>query len=129
MSVTTAVDQVISCDIGGLGGTDAATVEWLGPNSDVAVVSDTINYVVDQGAASFTNANDGTQKTTLTIKPAKLATLSGTLIYKCSVTSGQYPSSPAANKPVSVTVLSYGKLIGKLLKLVQMIEFSEWLLN
>ena len=124
MSVTTAIDQVISCDISGLGGTDDATVQWLGPDNDTPIASDTTNYVVDQGSAS-----GGAQKTTLTIKPAKLTTLSGTLIYKCSVTSGQYSSSPAYKKDVSVTVLTYGKLFGKLLKLVQMIELSEWLLN
>ena len=112
MSVTTAIDQVISCDISGLGGTDDATVQWLGPDNDTPIVPDTTNYVVDQGAAS-----GGTQKTTLTINPAKLTTLSGTLIYTCSVTSGHYSSSPAYKKRVDVTVLSYGKLFGKLLKL------------
>ena len=117
MSVTTAVDQVISCDISGLGGTVAATVQWLGPDSDTPVVSDIAKYVVDQGATSFSNANDGTQKTTLTIKPAELGTLTGTPKYKCSVKSGEYSTSPAYKKELTVTVLSYGKLFGKLLKL------------
>ena len=111
MSVTTAIDQVISCDISGLGGTVAATVQWLGPDSDTPIEeSDTTNYDVDQGAASF---GAGGQKTTLTIKPTKLQTLSGTPVYKCSVTSGQYSSSPAYKKNVAVTVLTYGKLLTK----------------
>ncbi len=107
MSVTTAVNQIISCDISGLGA--AATVEWLGPDNDTPISeSDTGNYLVEHGTGSFSG---GSQKTTLTILPAKLGSISSPATYKCSVTSGKYSSSPASKKDVVVTVLAYGKLL------------------
>jgi len=108
-SVTTAVNQIISCDISGLEA--AATVEWLGPGNDTPISeSDTTNYVVDQGAGAFSG---GSQKTTLTILPAKLAVIasSSPATYKCSVKSGHYAASLASKADVVVTVLAFGKLL------------------
>ena len=107
-SVTTAVNQVISCDISGLDA--AATVKWLEPDDSPISDGDTTDYVVEQGAGSF-NSGDGSQKTTLTILPGKLAALTSPATYKCSVTSGQYASSPASKGHVVVTVLALGKLL------------------
>ena len=111
-SVTTAVNQIISCDISGLEA--AATVEWLGPDNDTPIdEGDTTNYLVVQGAFS-----GGNQKTTLTILPAKLVVIasSSPATYKCSVKSGHYAASLASKADVVVTVF---KAFGKLLKLEQ----------
>ncbi len=98
--VTAASDYTISCDIAGLDA--AATVEWFAPDSDTPLVTDASSYEVEQG--SFDIAAGGTQKTTLLIKSAILKTLTPPAAYKCSVKSGEYPSSPASQKEVSVTV-------------------------
>ncbi|KAL5247349.1 hypothetical protein ACHWQZ_G019273 [Mnemiopsis leidyi] len=95
--VTTAVDQTLTCTVRELdvGGTPA-TVTWKDPNGVVVEISDTTNYAIAQGAVDDT----GQQNAELTIKPTKLSSFSSqtTFTYKCSVTSSQYPRSPASTE-------------------------------
>ncbi|XP_063687822.1 uncharacterized protein LOC134821085 [Bolinopsis microptera] len=97
-SITTGVEQTISCDIAGL--ENRAEVKWIDHNGDDVPTDDTSNYIVDDGTATFLN---GAQTPILTIKTTILSTLSSATTYKCSVTSRYYPGSPVYEKSVVVT--------------------------
>ena len=52
----------------------------------------------------------GSKSSVLTIKTAKLATLSGTPVYKCKLKSAIYPSdSPDVINEMKLTLLNLGK--------------------
>ena len=100
-----AVDQTISCVITDLPATHAVSVTWVDADGNDIDESDTTNYAVDQGKASL---NGGSQTTQLTIKKSKLISLTSPSTFKCSVTSGEYPTSGAFKTDVDVT-LGIGK--------------------
>ena len=109
-TVTTAVDQTLTCTIGELdvGGTPVNVV-WKDPDGLTVSVSDTTNYVISQGRVDGT----GIQLAELTIKAAKLADFAAvsSFTYKCSVTSSQYANSPASSDVnVVAKVLELGKI-------------------
>ena len=109
-SVTTAVEQTLTCEIGGLESGHPVTVVWK--DSDGAVVSDmdATNYSLSQGTVD----GSGNQVAVLTIKTPKLSSFASQMsfTYKCSVTSSQYPGSPASNEvDVIANVLRLGRLL------------------
>ena len=107
--ITTAVDQTLTCTIGGLDANSGtpATVTWK-DNADQVLTSDTQNYGLEQGSVD----GSGNQVAVLTIKAAKLAAFTSlsSVTYKCSVKSGQYTDSPAtSNVEVKATILKLGE--------------------
>ena len=109
-SVTTAVQQTLTCTIGGLDSGHPVTVAWKDP--DGAAVPDTgdTNYSLSQGSVD----GSGNQEAVLTIKPTKLSSFASqtTFTYKCSVTSSQYSGSPASSEiDVVANVVKLGKLL------------------
>ena len=95
--ITTAVDQTLTCTIGGLDANSGtpATVTWKDNVGDVVEISDTQNYGLEQGSVD----GSGNQVAELTIKAAKLAAFTSlsSVTYKCSVKSGQYADSPTSD--------------------------------
>ena len=108
-SVTTAVDQTLTCIISGLD-PNGTPVHVLAEEPDGTKVSpsDTTNYISSLGTVDGT----GTQLAELTIKANKLVDFAAqsSFTYKCSVTSSQYPNSPSSpNVDVVAEVLKLGK--------------------
>ena len=107
-SVTTAVDQTLTCTIRGLTANGAAaTVVWKDP--DGTTVADNAEYDISYG----TPDGIGTQSAELTIKAAKLtsdfASVSS-FTYKCAVKSSLYPNSPMTSDiDIIANVLKLGK--------------------
>ena len=93
-SVTTDADQTLTCKIGGLDVSHPVTVAWKDPDNAAVSETDTNNYVLSQGTVDGT----GNQEALLTIKTAKLSDFNDqtSFTYTCSVTSSQYPESPAS---------------------------------
>ena len=103
-TVTTATDQEIVCRISGL--EQNTLVTWIGPDNNEISISDTNNYVIDQGTLIF-----GNKASTLTIKTAKLAVLSSGDVFKCKLKSAQYPDhSPDVVKEMTLTLLTLGEI-------------------
>ena len=101
-SVVTATDQTLTCSISGL--SQSTTITWIGPDNNEISISDTTNYVIDQGSFVF-----GNKASTLTIKTAKLAVLSSGDVFKCKLKSAQYPDdSPDVVKEMTLTLLTLG---------------------
>ncbi|XP_063675242.1 uncharacterized protein LOC134811997 [Bolinopsis microptera] len=93
--ITTAVDQTLTCSIGGLDASGTpATVTWKDNTGTEVDESDTSNYGLEQGSVN----GSGNQVAVLTIKAAKLAAFASlsSVTYKCSVKSSQYTNSPAS---------------------------------
>ena len=90
-SVTTAVEQTLTCKVEGLDDSHPVTVAWKDPDNAAVSDSDTDNYSLSQGEVD----GSGNQEAVLTIKTAKLSDFNGqtSFTYKCSVTSSQYPNS------------------------------------
>ena len=109
--MTTAVDQTLTCTIGELDANGAAvTVSWKDPSGNVVSASDIPNYELTPGAVD----GSGVQNAELKIKAQKMGTFSSqtTFTYKCSVTSSQYPGSPASEDvDVVANVLTFGKFL------------------
>ena len=90
-SITTAIDQTLTCSIGGLTPNgNPATVEWKDPD-EITISSNNNNYVINSGSPN----DAGSQAAELTIKPEQLRKLTSSTVYKCSVKSGKYSMSPA----------------------------------
>ena len=101
-SVTTATDQTITCAITGLSAETPVT--WIGPDDNEISISDTSNYVINQGSYL-----SGSKSSLLTIKTAKLASLTSGALYKCKLKSSQYPDdSPDVVKQMVLTLLTLG---------------------
>ena len=80
-------------------------VTWIDPDNNEISISDTNNYVIDQGGFAF-----GNKASTLTIKTVKLAVLSSGDVFKCKLKSAQYPDdSPDVVKEMTLTLLTLGK--------------------
>ena len=93
--ITTAVDQTLTCNIGGLDANGTpATVTWKDNAGTEVEESDTSNYGLDHGLVD----GSGNQVAVLTIKAAKLAAFVSlsSVTYTCSVKSSQYTDSPAS---------------------------------
>ena len=99
-SLTTGKDQVLSCTITSLDA--AATVKWIDPAGSDVPTNDPTNYIVVDGSGTYSSSTNS-QTTQLTIKAAKMATISTAATYKCSVTSGQYSTSPASETSITIT--------------------------
>ena len=105
-SVTTAVEQTLTCEIGGLDSGHPVTVVWKDPDGAVVFNTDTTNYSLYPGTVV-----GGNQAAVLTIKPPKLLSYKNkaTFTYKCSVTSSQYSDSSASSEvDVIANVLKLG---------------------
>ncbi|XP_063683571.1 uncharacterized protein LOC134818085 [Bolinopsis microptera] len=106
-SITTAVDQTLTCNIGGLDNSGSpATVTWKDSAGQEVIRTDTTNYGWNQGTVD----SSGNQAAELTIKTAKLDGFSSpsSVTYKCSVKSSQYTDSPASD---------YVEVVANILKL------------
>ena len=104
-SVTTAVDQTLTCTIGDLDG-KAVTVTWKDPSDKPVSAGDTTNYALDPGTVDGT----GKQDAVLTVRTNKLSSFTTSFTYQCSVTSSQYPGSPSSNEvAVKANILTLGK--------------------
>lgn len=91
-SITTAVDQTLTCLIGELTVTpekQPVSVRWKDPEGNI-ILSTNENYVTSPGTLD----SSGTQSALLTIKPEQSRKLATSSIYQCSVKSRQYPDSP-----------------------------------
>ncbi|KAL5249910.1 hypothetical protein ACHWQZ_G015848 [Mnemiopsis leidyi] len=101
--VTTAVDQTLTCVIGGLEPSgDPVTVTWKDPSGVAVSDSDTTNYGLAQGTVD----GSGVQNAVLTIKVAKLSGFSSSFTYKCSA---QYTGSPSSGEiDVVADILTFG---------------------
>ena len=109
-TITTATDQTITCTISGL--SQESLVTWIGPDNIEISDTDTNNYVIDQGSFVF-----GNKAPTLTIKTAKISTLSSGDTYKCQVKSSIYPTySPVVMKDMSLTLLTFGNFFFNYIK-------------
>ena len=108
-SVTTAIDQTLTCSIEGLTVSPKkypVSVTWKDPDG-TEILPDNANYVIKAGTLD----DSGTQLAELTIKPVQLRKLASLSTFQCSVQSGQYPSSPRTYfHDVKVTVQ---KALGK----------------
>jgi hypothetical protein len=101
-SVSTATVQTITCGITGLSAETA--VVWIGPDDNEISVSDTSNYIINQGSYSV-----GSKSSSLTIQTGKLSTLSTNSVFKCKLKSALYPThSPDVVKEMTLTLLSLG---------------------
>ena len=99
------MDQTLTCVISGL--SQDTQVTWIDPDDNVVSVSDTDNYVVDQGSFVF-----GSKSAFLTIKTSKLVELSSGDVYKCKLRSSRYPDdSPDVVKEMVLTLLSLGEIV------------------
>ena len=102
-TVTTAVNQLLTCTISGL--SQNTPISWIDPDNNVISDSDTDNYNIDQMAFVF-----GNTASILTIKTAKLAVLSSGDVFSCKLKSAQYPDdSPDVVKEMTLTLLTLGK--------------------
>ena len=101
LSATPNIDHVLTCSITGLSAAALVTFK----EADGTVIFDSTDYVVNDGSSSFSGSS---QTATLTLKPAKLSSL--TLpVYTCEVQSITYPESPAYETTATVTMLVFGK--------------------
>ena len=102
--VTPKIDHVLTCSITGLSA--AAKVSFKNPDGSVITNLSATEYVIDDGISSFSG---DTQEATLTLKTAKLSSLTSPAAYICAVQSLTYPESPAYEDTATVTMLVFGK--------------------
>ena len=101
-SITTVTDQDLVCTIREL--SQDTPIIWVGPDNIEISDSDTNNYVIDQGNYIF-----GNKAATLTIKTAKMSTLSSGSVFKCQLKSSKYPThSPDVVKEMSLSFFTLG---------------------
>ena len=102
VAVPRPIQQVLICSVTGL--SQNTPVTWIGPDNNEISSSDSSNYVVEQG-----NYDAGDKISTLTIKLAKVATLSLESVFKCKLKSAIYPThSPDVEKEMTLTFLELG---------------------
>ena len=104
--VTLSVEQTLTCTIGELDLNGEVVVTWRETSGGTPLINDD-NYGIEQGTVNAT----GIQDSVLTIKAAKMSTLSGpSFTYKCSARSGQYPTSTESTElDVVANVATFGK--------------------
>ena len=94
-------DQAITCLVSGL--SQDTPVTWIGPDKTEISESDT-DYVINQGNFIF-----GNKAATLTIKTAKMTTLSSGSVFKCQLKSSKYPThSPDVVNEMSLSFFTLG---------------------
>ena len=102
-AVTTATAQSIDCVISGL--SEDTPITWIDPDNSEISDSDTDNYVISPGSYFF-----GSKASSLTITPAKFASLRSGDVFKCKLKSARYPAdSPEVVNEMTLTLLSLGK--------------------
>ena len=102
-SVSTKVDQVLTCSISDL--SQDALITWIDPDDNVISDSDNNNYVIDQGTYVF-----GRKVSTLTIKQRVFESLPTNSVFKCKLKSAAYPEfSPDVVNEMTLTLLELGK--------------------
>ena len=110
-SITTNVDQTLTCKIGGLDSGYPVTVTWKDNDNRKISDTDTINYGLYPGTVQM----NGNQEAILNIKHTKLLSLNDkqSITHKCAVKSSQYPNSPASDEidVVANVLVTSGKLI------------------
>jgi hypothetical protein len=95
-------DQILTCTLSGL--SENAPVIWIDPANNEISNTDTNNYIIDQGTYVL-----GNKVATLTIKEAKVITLSSGSVFKCKVRSALYPKySPDVVKEIILNFLGLG---------------------
>ena len=104
--VTVSVEQTLTCTISELDLNGEVVVTWRETSGGTPLINDD-NYGIEQGTVNAT----GIQDSVLTIKAAKMSTLSGpSFTYKCSARSGQYPTSAESTElDVVANVATFGK--------------------
>ena len=104
-TVVPAKDQDITCVVSGL--SQNTPVTWIGPNDEEILGSETENYVISQGEYVIS-----TKTATLTIKTAKLSTLSSGVVFKCKLRSARYPvDSPDVVKEMTLSFFTFGMIL------------------
>ena len=102
VAVPRPIQQVLICSVTGL--SQNTPVTWIGPDDNEISSSDSSNYAIEQG-----NYDAGDKISTLTIKLAKVATLSLESVFKCKLKSAIYPThSPDVVKEMTLTFLELG---------------------
>ena len=104
-----AIDQTLTCTVSGLvDGQDAVNVFWR-ESAGGDALEDGDMYAINEGTVN----PEGTQESILTIKVAKLETITdeSSLTYKCSARSTQYPDS-AESEQIDVVgnILTFGTI-------------------
>ena len=103
-SVSTKINQVLTCTISGL--SQNTPITWIDPDNNEISESDTDNYEIGQGSYVFFS-----KASTLTIKPLVLESLPTTSVFKCKLMSAAYPEfSPDVVNEMTLTLLKLGKL-------------------
>ena len=101
-TVVPATDQAITCSVSGL--SQNTPVTWIGPDDNEISESDTNNYEISQGSFIFTN-----KAATLTIKAAKMGSLTSGAVFKCKLRSSLYPThSPDVVKEMELSFFTLG---------------------
>ena len=102
VAVPRPIQQELICSVTGL--SQNTPVTWIGPDDNEISSSDSSNYAIEQG-----NYDAGDKISTLTIKLAKVATLSLESVFKCKLKSAIYPThSPDVEKEMTLTFLELG---------------------
>ena len=102
-SVSTGIDQTISCEISGL--SQNTPVTWIDAAGNEISDTDTENYVISQGSFIL-----GSKTSSLTIKQTVLQNLEKTSVFKCKVKSSLFSeNSPDVVKEMTLTLLELGK--------------------
>ena len=102
-AISTATQQNLDCIISGL--SENTPLTWIGPDNNEISSTDSENYIIDQGIYFL-----GSKSSTLTIKTAKLASLTSGDIFKCKLKSALYPAdSPEVISEMVLTLLTLGK--------------------
>ena len=101
-TVVPATDQAITCSVSGL--SQNTPVTWIGPDDNEISETDTSNYEISQGNFIFTN-----KAPTLTIKAAKMGSLTSGAVFKCKLRSSLYPThSPDVVKEMELSFFTLG---------------------
>ena len=101
-TVVPVTDQTLTCQISGL--SQDSPVSWVGPNDQEISESDTDNFVVNQGQYIF-----GSKAATLTIKAAKMVSLTSGDIFKCKLKSSLYAThSPEVVNEMNLSFFTLG---------------------
>ena len=101
-TVVPTTDKAITCSVSGL--SENTPITWIGPDDKEILDSDTENYIIDQGEYVL-----GSKAATLTIKTAKISTLSSGAIFKCKLKSSEYPThSPDVVKEMKLSFYTFG---------------------
>ena len=104
-TVVPATDKTITCSISGL--SENTPVTWIGPDNLEISKADNLNYVSEEGEYVL-----GSKAATLTIKAAKISSLSSGSVFKCKLKSSRYPiNSPDVVKEMELSFYTFGNTL------------------